>query len=239
MISADLSQLKALERDLGKLSAKAQPYANVNTLNQLAFTARREGQSIIREDFVNRNAWTARSVQVQKATIGRTYSLVGSTAPYMATQEFGGTEDARGKHGVPVATKETSGEGQGPGVRKKLPKRMNKMTALVLANRGQRRQQGAMGRKQRNAIAVTTALRARGGVVFLELNHRKGLFRVKGTRQRADIRMLYDQSHKVIKIKKTQWLHTAVARASAQWPAIYETQLKKQIELQKLFRSRR
>ena len=239
MFDVDTRDFKTLERDLWLLSTRAGPYANANALTAMA----REGQTLAREmikkDFVNRNTWTARSVQFDRARvgkIGKEYSVLGSVAQYMGSQEFGGNRLTRGKHGVPIPTKIASGEGESAGVRKRLPTKRNTLKAITLTNK-QIRAGHTNGQRQRNAIAVTTALRKGGGDVFLHLARRVGIFRVSGTRKNAKIVMLYDLSHPQVLIHKHPWLHPAAEAATRKGPELYVKALERKIELFKMFKS--
>ena len=238
MIQIDVGQIQQLEHDLWLLSTKAGPYANAQALNSMAFQAQQGARLNIKQDFVNRNPWTARSVQVDRArvgAIGSTYSAVGSVASYMERQEVGGTKGSRGRRGVPIATKEASGEGRGGGVRRRTPRARNMLSALTLTKRGKR----TVSQKQRNVAAVGDAAANGGGVVYLDLGRRKGLFRVTGGRGRPKVTMLYDLSHKTVPTHAHPWLYPAARFAAMKGPGFYVEALEKQIERQRLFKSKR
>src|SRR5688500_5442350 len=100
MLTVEWKGLKELVRDLKTAREKALPYAVKTSLNTAAFEARKVWQGEIRRSFTNRNAFTERSVLVERASgndARRMFATVGSTAPYMGTQEEGGTVKGRGK----------------------------------------------------------------------------------------------------------------------------------------------
>ncbi len=238
MIQVDVGQLRKLELDLGELSKKAQPYAKTSALNSMAFQSQQGSRQIIRDEFTNRNAYTARSIQVERASKTRDYSLVGSTAPYVAQQEFGGNRPKAGKHGVPIPTKAAaevpSGTGVGP--RRKMVRKASRLGNVSLLQ-GMR---GKPNRKQMNAALVNVArTKGRNKVVYLDLGKRKGLFRVTGSRKHPDIRMIYDLSHSTVHIKKHPIIWPAARFAAMKGPGFYMDALQMQIDRQKLFKSKR
>lgn len=238
MLEIDSSQVKGLERDLWLLSTRAGPYANTSALNGLAFLGQYNARQIIQSEFVNRNRWTARSVQVDRARvgdIGKSYSTLGSTMPYMERQEFGGTRTKQGRYGVPIPTKaaaEVPG-GTAVGPRKGMVRKANRLQVLKLGRVGR-----TANRKQLNA-ALVGAARGKGQIVFLDLGRRKGLFRVVGSKAKPQIRMLYDLSHASVNDPKHPWLWPASKFASLQGPSLYVAALEDQIKRQQLFKSRR
>ena len=127
--------IRRLERTLGEMSSRAIPYATRNTLNQNAFAVRAEYQKNIRDDLINRNKFTERSVRVEQTrslNIATQRVTVGSIAPYMDEQEFGGTKTAKGKTGVPLATSYSAGQSEGSEPRTRLPRKPNKLQNINL-----------------------------------------------------------------------------------------------------------
>src|SRR5690606_17163674 len=133
---------------------------------------------------------------------------------YMRKQEFGGFKRGGGKHGAPIRTGYAAGQ---PGA--KPPTRMvrgpNKLTAIKL-KRAPRRG----GRKQRNAIAMAKARKAGARFVFLELERKKGIFRLLGSKSRPQLRMVHDLSFRTVRIPKTPTLQRTLKRMDRKLPTI-------------------
>lgn len=209
-LSVDVRQLQKLERHLQTYASKALPYAVRNGLNAQAFEARKEWVGQLGKDFTLRNTFTARSIRVVKSTARRTISSmesrVGSGLAYMAQQESGFTRSKRGKHGVPIPTTGASGQAKG-GKRTRSIRRKNYLTNLSVAARV------GGGRQRRNAVAIVMAAKT-GGVAYLDLGRRKGLFRVEGRKKGMSIRMLYDLSKASTTTKAHPTMHRAIAALS-------------------------
>ena len=108
--------IERLRRALETYAERGVPHAVRKALNASAFEARKAWISRIESTFTLRKAWTTRSVRVSKArgtSMSRMEAVLGSTAPYMAIQETGGTKRKGGRHGVPIPTSVSSGEGRG------------------------------------------------------------------------------------------------------------------------------
>lgn len=235
MITVDARQVRAYEKDLKTFKARAYPFATKQTINSAAFMARGFAQENIREQMVERNKWTARSVQVEMArglVVAQQQAAVGSVAPYMETQEFGGTKRTRGKEGVPIPTSYSAGQGENAQPRTRLPRKANTLQAIQL-----RRQIKKGNRKQRNLVAIRTAVSTGQRFVYLELQRRRGLFRITGGKRNPQIKMVWDLSRPVVVIPRNPWLKPATDRTVPQLPALYQAALIAQLERHGLFRS--
>lgn len=232
MINANLRNGKKLERALRLLAKDAVPVAIKDTLNRAAFTAQRRARENVRDEFINRNAWSRQSVQVDKATESKQRSVVGSVAPYMATQEFGGIKVRQGSEGVPIATAYSAGQGQGTRPRTKLPRKPNKLGNIRLSKRGR----AAKTRKQANVIAVKQAAASNQKFVFLDLGRRKGIFRVTGGKRNPQVRMVHDLSRPSVTIRKRPWLKPAFDATVRDVPDLYARALRFQAHRRRLFR---
>ena len=129
----DTKDIIRFEKDLKRLNKKGLPFATRNTLNSLAFEARRNALGIVEKEFVERNRFTARSLRVEKAVglnINRQESFMGSTASYMEIQEFGGTLRKKGRVGRPIPTSFSSGEGRSS-TRRRLVRSPNKFNRTL------------------------------------------------------------------------------------------------------------
>ena len=177
-----------------------------NALNAVAFDARAEWQKRIARTFTLRNKYTQRSLRVVKVQTNRLadmQAVVGSTLDYMAKQELGGQETAKGKHGVPIPTSSAAGQSMKARPRTRVVRRKNYLSAIQLSPKG------AGSRKQRNVAAIKSAQSRPGGVAYLDLGRRKGLFLVpKG--ERGKPRMLYDLSRKTVRVRPRPTLEPTV-----------------------------
>jgi hypothetical protein len=222
MITVDMRGLEKYCEDLGKFAKKALPAAARGSLNTLAFDARSEWAQQVGRKFILRNRYTVNSLRIEKAQgfhVASMESKVGSVAPYMAEQEEGFTERARGKHGVAVPTSSAAGLSK-RAARTKQVQQKNYLTAIQVAAK-------VRGiRQRRNAVAIRRAA-STGGVAFLDLGtKRKGLFRVKPTSKgRFTVRMIYDLSKKSLKVKATPTLHLALKVIEPRVPRIFGSEL--------------
>ena len=221
MITAEMRGLEKLRGDLGKFAKKALPAAARGTLNTLAFDARREWVQQVGRKFTLRNKFTLNSLRIEKAQgfkVDSMQSRAGSVADYMAEQEKGFTERARGKHGVAVPTSSAAGMAK-RAVRTKQVQRKNYLTAIQVASR-------VRGiRQRRNAVAIRMASRT-GGVAFLDTGKSKGLFRVTRTAKgRYSVRMLYDLSNRSVTVKATPTLTMTLKVVAPRVPRILGDEL--------------
>lgn len=192
-IDIDLSQAKRLERILAGIRQRSVGFAIKNTLNDLAFSARRNIIAKIDHDFVNRNTWTKRSIKVERARYTGEFSEVGSTEKYMAKQEFGGTGEKY------VANPNASGENSRARVRRKPIRQsnwINKLTtARVKRTDGNLREKNISSLKQAKEQGQKYVILDRGG-------GRRGLYRVLGTKKAPRSKLLYTLRNAPVKIKK-------------------------------------
>ena len=237
MMTIDTRQLAALERDLGRLYAKALPHATKATVNGAAFKARGFAQEQIREKLINRNAFSVNSVRVERAKtldIDRQSAAVGSVADHMAELEFGTTKRATGRHGVPIATSYGAGQGMKTRPRTRLTRRPNKMASIRLQHKA--RVKG--DREQRNIVAIKQAASSTSRYAFLDLGKTRGIFRVVGGKRRPKLRMVWDMSRRTVDVAPRRWLAPAVAQTEPLLQGMYADALRFQIRRQRLFRER-
>jgi hypothetical protein len=204
--------LKEAIRDLKKLQ-KAVPYAVREYTNSAAFLARTTWVKRAEANMVLRTQFTVRSIQVVKAGLqpGRQESRVGSIADYMKTQEEGANISAKGKHGTPLPA-------AAPGARKKRKSKVaskNRLAAIQLKAGGVRG-----SRQRRNAVAISLAAKAGGGVVFLDLRKSKGLFRVTGTKRGLRIRKVWDLSKRRVRVPPNPMLQQTMRAIEPQLPKL-------------------
>lgn len=235
MISLDKSLQRATKNIDKKLSAftGSVKYAQRDYVNSMAFEARKRWIGEMQSAFVLRNNWTARSVQVDKAKVSSSSAVVtaktGSVAHYMADQEYGGQKTKGGKHGVAIPTTTAAGQGLKARPRTKQVSARNKMTSIRLAARitGDRR--------QRNAAAIRMAAKSASKVAYLDLDTRRGLFKIMGSSKRPKIRMLWDLSRTSVEIPRKPTLGPAIDNiAHTQRIRLAVTHLKQQLQRNKL-----
>ena len=207
MIAVDVREVEQLEKDLKTLAKKAFPFAVRDTLNDLAFDARRDYAERAGEEMKLRGPWTVKSMRVDKVRgvmVSKMVSVSGSIEPYMESQESGAKESAKGRYGVPAPAVSKSRIKNRP----KTParNRFGGLTGVVSLQKG--------SRQVRNAGAIAYAARKGGGIVFLNLGKRKGLYRVSpGKKRAAKIRKVWDLSKKSITITKNPMLQFAKDKA--------------------------
>jgi hypothetical protein len=236
MFQIDDRDVKRLERELKGFKDRAYPFATKATINRAAFAAREIAQDFIKGKMIQRNAFTVRSVQVETArtlNVRHQQAVVGSRADYMADQEFGATRAKQGKHGVPIPTSATSGEGPGVVPRRKVPRRGNQ-----IQNMSVRRRAKAANRRQRNRIAIQEAAAAggRNRFVFLDLGRRSGIYKVTGRKRKPKITKFYDLSRGTVTIPARPWLAPAVEKVQPLLQKFYGQALAIQLKRHGLFR---
>jgi hypothetical protein len=222
VIKCDVRQLRKLEEHLVTFKKKALPFAVSAGLNSTAFTARKEWVGQMERTFTLRNKYTTRSLRVVKSPARRTIesmsSRVGSPLAYLGERERGSTKSKRGKHGVAIPTAAASAQGKGS-KRTRSIRRTNYLSALNVG-KGASTRKGARGRGQRNAASIAIASRKGGGVVYLDLGRRKGLFRVEGRKKGIRIRMLYDLTRSTVTTRAMPTLGRTLAAIEPRLPRI-------------------
>lgn len=223
-ITVNAAQVRQLESKLKSLNKRGLPFAELETINRAAFETQKTARKELGGRMVLRNAWSERSILVRKGTLQTMQSATGSTQAYMERQELGGTEHAKGKHGVAIPTSVASGEGRGAKPRQKLVTRPNKVSNINLA-----RNFRSSNRKQRNAVAVKEAVRKGNRFVFLELQQRKGLFRIFGGKRKPRLEMVQDLTRDSIRVPRNPWLMPAANQQLARMPRYYAEALERQL----------
>lgn len=239
MFSIKIDDLRELEKDLLTFRKRAFPFATKSTVNTAAFETRKESHREIEKDMTLRNRWTKQSVQVDQTRtldVSRQESHVGSIEQYMHTQEFGGTKTSTGKHGTPIATPYSSGEGEGARPRMRLPRKINKLRNIQLTRAKIKK---GKGRKQRNAIIVNNAAEQGIDHVVLKTRNGTGLYRVIGDDNGVDrVYMVHNLNKRSVKIKKNSWLKPATKIVTGKLPDIYAEALRFQLKRLGVFKKR-
>lgn len=216
-----------LKRDLETVAKRAVPHAIRNGLNAIAFEGRKLWQAELGSKLILRNDWTTRRILVEKAKgtdVQSMQSVLRSPDEYLEKQEKGGTE----KHAVPTGV--ATGEGRGANPRKRLVRRPNQVSAITLGTRAR-----TGGRKQRNAAAIRIAAAQGKKFVFLELQKRKGLFKIKGGKRRPMVDMVWDTTKKAHRVNPTPTLGPAVRKLEQRAPALMRSAFVDQLRRHKAF----
>jgi hypothetical protein len=234
MITIDDRELKEFEADLKTFARRAFPFATKSTVNGLAFKARSIAQEGLKRDLVLRNRFTVQSVQVDQTRtldVRRQAAAVGSIAPYMEVQEFGGIKTKSGSEGVSISTGYSAGQ-ENAKPRTRLPRKANKLENITLKKRRGKR----ISRKQQNLLAIKQAAASGSKFIFLDLGRRQGIFKVIGGKRRPKIKMVHDLTSQSVVIPKSPWLLPAVTEAQLSGPEIYKKALAFQLKRQGLFK---
>ena len=87
-----------------------------------------------------------------------------------------------------------------------------------------------MSKRQRNAVAISLAQRAGRKFVFLELERRKGIFRLSGGKRRPRLDLVWDLSRPAVRIPQSGTLERALRSILPTLPRIQERALVDQID---------
>lgn len=232
--------LDRAEKDLRLFREKAIPYAVRNTLNDAAFVGRRLWQKKMRKAFTLRNRWTQRSALVERAhgtDLGSMESQLGSAEAYLAQQEEGFVERAKGKHGVPIPTSAAADQ-DGANPRTNLVNPTRYLSAINLAKRP-----GAVSRQARNYAAMAQAAKAGTRFVLLELRGGKmaifeassHLGNVQTGNDSLTMRMVWDLSRKSVSVDAHPTMSPALDDLLPQLPSIQRRHIIKQLQRAKVF----
>jgi hypothetical protein len=250
-ISMDRRPLVQLENDLDRFGTQALPYAVRDALNNAAYKTADLARKNANRKFQMRNQFTARSIQFEKTfarRIDQMESRAGSLQEYMREQEEGFTKHAKGKHGVPVPTGAAAGQ-EGARVRTRPIRRSNWMNRLRVSKhiRGQ-----YSNTKQAVLRRVQEAVESGDRVIFLGVRGKKnrsyvkGFYRVLGGRKvkrgwptGARLQLLYRAEASSVTTIATHWLGPPSKIVASKMDDLYRQALIRQIERNRLFRSRR
>lgn len=242
MFKIDIEDVEEYENHLKAFAHRAFPFASKNALNSSAFKARGYWQKAINDKMITRNKFTANSIRVEQSRtliVSRQSATVGSIAPYMEKQEFGGNKTSPGREGVAIPTSYAAGQNeQQP--RTKLPRKDNKLSNIRLRKRGPK----ARNNRQALLLKVQTAVKTGKRHIFHDFGRTAGIFRVVGGRRSvkrgwpvgARLRMVYDMSERTVSIPKTPTLSPAIDRVQQAMPEIYIKALRFQLQRQGLFK---
>ena len=243
-------QIKQLEADLGAFVHKALPIATRSTLNVAAFETQDVARKRIRNQFVLRNRRTIQTVLVNRAfgaKVSRMQSSIGSTEQYMVDQEFGAVIPKKGKHGVPIPTSFSAGQGESARPRIRLPR--VPLRRVQLSGRSSKRPPGQpKNKKQAFLFKVQDAVSAGGKrrTFFHDSRSGKktGIYRVRGGSKRfkrgwpkgAEVKLLFALDKKAVVLGRKPWLKPSVDVVEKRMPRIHIESLTFQLKRHGLFR---
>lgn len=205
---------------------KTQKLAAVNTVNRVAFTARKNAISNIEKNFTLRNTFTTRNIIVTPAQKSarlddiRAYTGATEKAEYMARQETGGTKRApSGKNLIIPNTRARGGSNKNT-VRKKFRYDNVIQNTVSWSARG----------GSRKARLVATAFIAARDKKFMRLND--AFFQVnnfrKGKRKVSfKLKEILNLKHQTTQTPAKPWLEPASEAAAALMQDIYNQEMDK------------
>ncbi len=228
--SIELRGLDEMQRELEQLAKRGVHYAARETLNSLAFAGRKIWQGEMREALTLRNAFTERRALVERATGSRMpemEAILGHTEDYMRRLEEGIGERAR-RGGLAIPTEAAAGQAKGSlaGGRKRAVRPANIIRALGKV----KRQSLSLPRKARNARAVKAAISNGSKLAYLELDRRRGIYRIMGGKKRPQIRKLYDLSRRSVPLPRIPTLQRTLDEALKQGPALGLAAMQRQLD---------
>lgn len=225
----EIRGLDEMQAELEQLARRGVPYAARETLNRLAFEGRKIWQGEMRASLTLRNAFTERRALVERATGSRLrdmQAVLGHTEDYMRRLEGGIGERAR-RGGLPIPTETAAGQAKGslPSGRKRAVR-----PSLVIRALGKvKRQARSLPRKVRNARAVRDAVRNGTRLAYLELERRRGIYRITGGKKKPRIAKLYDLSRRAVPLPRIPTLARTLELTLQQGPAIAFAALERQL----------
>lgn len=203
-------ELLKLEKELKNFAGREYPIINGMALNKTAYETSQEYKRIAARRFTMRNKWTLGSIGYNKVSglnPMNQESSAGSTAQYMADQEFGTVRKTRGSKGIAIPTTTASNEPFSARPRKKVVARAKRRGNIRLTKTKVR----ANSRKQHIFQTIrAVSMRGSGNYAYLPIHNAKGIYRITGKGQRAKIKMIYSLEEKSITIKKAPSLAPAV-----------------------------
>lgn len=222
--------LDELQRELEQLAKRSVPYAARETLNGLAFAGRKIWQGQMAETLTLRNAFTQRRVLVERASgtrMSEMQAVLGHTEDYMRRLEYGIGERGR-RGGLAIPTEAAAGQAKGslPSGRKRAVRK-----SLIIRQLGKvKRQSKSLPRKARNARAVREAIANGTRLAYLELDRRRGIYKIMGGRKRPQIRKLYDLSRRAVPLPRIPTLQQTLDLTLQQGPAIGLAAVQRQLD---------
>lgn len=209
MITVSDKNLKRFERMLGDMRDTSVKFAQRNTLNDIAFDARKNAVENIKKDFVNRNTFTQRQLRVERARYTGDSAELGHLQEYMEKQENSG----KGAKYIPSPA--SAGQSNKARKRTKSIRKANYMNAI---GRAYKVKKIAGSLKEQNISYLKQAKEAGAKTVILNKGNGRGigLYRVMGSKRKPKSRLLYTLLKANVPIKKHPWMQPAADKTMNQ-----------------------
>jgi hypothetical protein len=229
LLRVDTRELRKFEKDLAKVRKSAFPYATKNTLNTLAFEARREYQIEAGQKMKLRSKFTVNSVRVEKAEglkVATQKAVMGSVADYMGDQESGAVHSKKGARGEPIPA-------AAPGKRKNRGRvaRARQLGSINILPR-------VKGSRARQVGAAFSMASKRGGKAFAFIKlrpGRQGIYEINPGRKRLGLKKVWDLSKGSVRIPRNPMMQSAVQRTNRLRDGIWRESLLFQLRRNKAF----
>ena len=228
--------IKQLESDLKTFKERAYPFATKATVNKAAFSTRERVQARIDRKLITRNKFTRGSIRVEQAKtlrVSAQEAVVGSVAPYMDEQEFGGTKTKAGKVGVPIATTTASGEGRNAQPRRRLARGPNRQKRIKLS-----KVRIKASRQQSAPIKIHEAAASGQKYIFLSTGRHPGIYKVTGGKRRPKLNLIWDMSKASVSIPRNPIFAPSTRETEKQLPEFYRAALIFQLRRHGLFKDK-
>ncbi len=225
-VEVDTRQFEKLQNDLEDFAEKGLPHASRNATNRTAFAAREEWIAEAKGAMTLRGSFVPRSIQVERARGTRfpMFAVVGSTAAMMGELERGGRFTPRGSGHYPIPT--VSGARRGA-VTNKIPK-PNRLSSIDL------RDKPGGSRKQRNAIAIRRAIKAKSRFALIETAKGQGIAKVTGRGKQLTVRLIWDLSRSSVQVPPRPTLERTLQKLEPRAERIYIAALVEQLHRNKV-----
>ena len=228
MFNIQDAQVQNLERELRTLNRNGFPFASRFTLNKAVFKARGFAVETLENDFVLKNDFTVNSIRFQTTRvldIRRQQTIIGSTERYLEVQEFGGRKEKRGKEGVPIPTSFSAGQPEQQKPRTKLTRLKNSLKKIRIKNR----RRVGRSQEQQNLVTIRQAAESSPKFVFLDFGRRKGIFKVRGSAENPDIKLVWSLTNQNVVVPPSPWLKPATDKTVEKLPIIWSQALRFQL----------
>lgn len=214
-LKIEAKSLKRLQRTLNQMNRQGVKFAEVFTLNDLAFSARKEGGAEIGRQFTERNKFTRGSLGVRRANTSNMVAEMGTRQQYLADQQEGFTRD-----NVSIAT--TFAAGQTGSNRTRPVIKSRRRPAVKLAKGGRK----GKNRAQTNIIRIAEAKKAGKKFAMLSFPGARGIFLLR----KRSLRMVYDMRKKSTTTPKTPWLENTRAATGTKANKFFARNMVKQLK---------
>lgn len=205
---------KALEKQILELSSRGIPIAVQQTLTATAKHGWRYGRENTEREFTNRNAWTKRSQNWNRAEgldVDKMVASFGSSADYLAKQEEGFSRMGNNGNGVWVPTAETADQ---QGARTKPVKFRYRKGKMRL----RKKRKLASTPKQQRYFNMINSVKG-NGLFWGTMNNTRGMWKLEGSINEkgrlimTGARLLYSANKHTVRTPATEWHFPAAEKA--------------------------